>query len=113
MDIKERLNRVSVKELDGSKELVTEALIKLNQYINHMAERNDEEQQIAARRFAFSMIQTYAAGLLLEHADWASKKDKHPQATITATRWCSKNITSLLIPSEAYRMDSRTLALDR
>lgn len=112
MDIQERLNRVSVRGLDSSKELVSEALIKLNTYISHMAERNDEEQQIAARHFAFSMIQTYAASLLLEHADWASKKDKHPQATITAMRWCSKNLTPLINPSETYKINSKILALD-
>lgn len=112
-DIDERLHSVHRKELEISKKRILNTVVQLKQYVDLMSTMSDEEQQIAARRFAFSMTQTYAASLLLEHADWALQKNKDSLASITAIRWCAKDLTQLLSPSTTYRDESRGLALDR
>lgn len=111
-DIHERLSKINAQELILSKKRTFDAVLTLKQYMDSMSLMSDEEQQVAARRFAFSLTQTYAASLLLEHADWSLQKGNDPQASITAVRWCSKNLTQLLNPSAAYRNESRMLALD-
>ena len=110
-DIHERVSKINVQELSFSKDKTLEAVVKLKQYMASMVQMSDDDQQMAARSFAFSMAQIYAASLLLEHADWSVQKGKDPLASITAIRWCSRNLTPLLSPSDTYRDESRMLAL--
>ncbi|KTD56448.1 acyl-CoA dehydrogenase family protein [Legionella shakespearei] len=111
-DIGQRLSRINQQTLESSCETVRAALLKLKEYIQKMAVMSEEEQQAAARCFAFSLTRTYAASLLLEHAQWALEHNKDKQVVIAAMRWCSKNLTELIYPDESYRNDSKALALD-
>jgi hypothetical protein len=77
-----------------------------------MSAMSDAEQQLVARSFAFSMVQTFAAGLLVECADYWLQKGTNPQALIVANRWCAKNLTQLTTPSQVHQFGSRILALD-
>lgn len=110
-DIHERVSQIDVQELIFSKEKTLGAVVKLKQYMESMTQLSDEDQQAAARHFAFSMARTYAASLLLEHANWCEKEKKDPMALITAIRWCSRDLTPLQNMSETHRDASRMLAL--
>lgn len=111
-DMEQRLSRINHHALESSRETVSVALLQLKEYIQKMAVMSEEEQQAAARCFAFSLTRTYGASLLLEHAHWALAQNKDQQVVITAKRWCAKNLTELIYPDEAYRNESKALALD-
>ncbi|MCL9684001.1 acyl-CoA dehydrogenase family protein [Legionella maioricensis] len=111
-DILERLNGIDLQGLASSKERTLDAVMRLKEYMNLLSTMSEESQQVAARRLAFSMFQTYAASLLLEHANWSAQKGNNPLPLITAIRWCCKNLTQVLNPSEVYRNESRMLGLD-
>ena len=113
LDIVERVKGITAQELLFSKEKILAAVAVLNDYMQSMSAMGEDEQQIAARRFAYSMTQTYAASLLLEHANWFLQKNNGSLAAIAARRWCSKDLTSLLNPTEVYRKESHMLGLDR
>lgn len=111
-DIEKRLSRINHQELGSSGEKVLAALRMLQDYSQLMSTMTEEEQQVAARRFAFALTQTYAASLLLEHAEWALGQNKDRRIVTAALRWCSKNLTELIHPNEYYRYESRLMALD-
>ncbi|MGQ3892700.1 acyl-CoA dehydrogenase family protein [Legionella sp. CNM-4043-24] len=110
-DIHQRLQNIQASELLLSRETAQSALEKLKDYLKAMTSMNEEEQQLAARRLAFNMTQTFIASLLLEKAEWALRTHQDPAAVISASRWCANTMTSLLIPTAVWREDSRRLAL--
>lgn len=111
-DMLERLHKVQTPALNLSKQKTLTAVLTLQHFLALISERCEEEQQLAARSFAYSMIQTYAASLLLEKAEWSLHKNNDPRASLAAERWCSRDLTPLIDPSESYRQGSRLLALD-
>lgn len=111
-DILDRMHPIDLQELASSKARILNAVLELKEYMDSMSVMNEESQQVAARRLAFSMTQTYAASLLLEHAQWAAQTGSNRLASITAIRWCSRSLTQVLHPSEAHCNDSRMLGLD-
>lgn len=111
-DIVARVNSINAQELLLSKEKTLAAVGVLRDYMRSMSVMEEDDQQIAARGFAYSMTQTYAASLLLEHANWALQNNKGTLAAITAQRWCAKDLTPLLNPTEVYRKESHMLGLD-
>ncbi len=72
----------------------------------------DEDQQVGARHFAFALIQTYAASLLLEQAQWFLQKGQDSIAIATALRFCARDLTQLLDASADHQVQSRRLALN-
>jgi alkylation response protein AidB-like acyl-CoA dehydrogenase len=111
-DIEARVSTIQSDVLLQSKQRTLDSVNKLTKYLISMSQISQEEQQVAARHFAYSMTQTYAASLLLEQAEWSLKTTQDPRASITAIRWCARNMTELLNPSEDWRKQSRLLALD-
>ncbi|USQ13334.1 acyl-CoA dehydrogenase family protein [Legionella lytica] len=112
-DVAQRLDVITHPKLQLAKNNTVEAVQKIQSYMKSMAQMNPEEQQIGARHFAFSLTQTYIASLLLEYAEWALQKNKDPLALISATRWCAKNLTNLLEPSETHKKESYLLAMNQ
>lgn len=111
-DIQHRLSQITLQKLMLSKQKTLDAVDTLRGYIRSMSSMDDEAQQNAARQLAFSMAQTYAASLLLEQADWAEQKTRNSLVTITAMRWCSRNLTPVVTSSPEYINESRMLGLD-
>lgn len=111
-DIKKRLSQINSKELIQSQVKTQHTVQKLQNYIQSMPQMSDEEQQVGARQLAFALAQTYAASLLLEHAQWSSQHNKNTLPTITAIRWCEKNPPELLDFSKSHRKASQLLAMD-
>jgi alkylation response protein AidB-like acyl-CoA dehydrogenase len=111
-DVAQRLDLINNPKLLSAKNNAVEAVQKIQRYMASMSHMNSEEQQIGARHFAFALTQTYIASLLLEYAEWALQTNKDPLALISATRWCAKNLTNLLEPSETHQKESYLLAMN-
>ncbi|MFJ1268267.1 acyl-CoA dehydrogenase family protein [Legionella lytica] len=111
-DVAQRLDQINNAKLQSAKNTTVEAVHTIQSYMGSMSLMNSEEQQIGARHFAFALTQTYIASLLLEYAEWALHTNKDPLALICATRWCVKNLTNLLKPSEAHKKESYLLAMN-
>lgn len=111
-DVAHRLDLINNPKLLSAKNNAVEAVQKIQRYMVSMSHMNSEEQQIGARHFAFALTQTYIASLLLEYAEWALQTNKDPLALISATRWCAKNLTNLLEPSETHQKESYLLAMN-
>jgi len=110
--IKNRIDRLHLNDLQESIVIVRRAYEVLKQYLKQLELLNEQEQQVMARRLAYSLIQTYIASLLLEFAEDSFEKHNDPLPLITAKRWSTKNLTPLLNASESYRNDSRRLGLN-
>lgn len=110
-DIQQRLDKVSLKQLEVAKRQASHAVKRLQDYLILMSQMDDEQLQVAARHFAFNMTETYASSLLLEFANRKVPSGVDKSAVITAVRWCEKKHTRLINPSESYRADSRLLGL--
>lgn len=110
-DVQQRLHQIKLQDLIQSKVKVQNVAQKLQNYI-HSPQINDEEQQTGARQLAYSLTQTFAASLLLEHAQWAFYKSKDSITLTTAIRWCEKNLSEPSLFSEAHRKKSLILAMD-
>lgn len=89
-DIKQRLSLIKKQELIHSQVKIQHDTQKLHNYAQSMLQMSEEEQQAGARQLALALAQTYAASLLLEHADWSIQHNKDTIPVITAVRWCEK-----------------------
>lgn len=78
---------------------------KLHNYAQSMLQMSEEEQQAGARQLALALAQTYAASLLLEHADWSIQHNKDTIPVITAVRWCEKNFLNCFISQMTTKRD--------
>ncbi|KTD09112.1 acyl-CoA dehydrogenase [Legionella gratiana] len=110
-DLQKRLNQINLHDLIQAKVKVQHMTQKLQNYI-HSPQISDEDQQAGARQLAYSLTQTFAASLLLEHAQWAFYKNNDTIPMITAIRWCEKNLSEPSHFSEIYRKKSQILAMD-
>ncbi len=112
-DIEKRLKSIKATELTEAQAKTRDALTILYRFVDELAKKNDEDQQTMARQFAFSLTETFAASLLLEHADWALLNNHDPKPAISAKRWCAKHLTQPFNLFETDRKDTKLLALDR
>ena len=110
--IEQRLSQIQVDKLIPLVENTRRALNTLKQYLVSLQQASEQEQQVAARKLAFSLIEIYTASLLLENAQWTLLNGKDPLAVIVANRWSSRALTHLSNPSENYTNESREIALD-
>jgi putative acyl-CoA dehydrogenase len=103
-DIRRRLFSLATPTLSACVERVSEAVQRIEAYAEQAARSGREFQEAGARAFSFAIGRTEAAALLVEHAA-ASGDDV---ATIAATRWCSRDLTSL-VGGDAYHRAGSTL----
>ncbi|MCW8419290.1 acyl-CoA dehydrogenase family protein [Fluoribacter dumoffii] len=111
-DLYQRLGQINRKELIQSQVKVKAAIKKIKNHLISMPEMTNAAQQAGARQLAFALAQTYAASLLLEHAQWSLQNNKDILPVITANRWCEKNLPELVSFSKSYSNDSQILAMD-
>lgn len=51
--------------------------------------------QAGARGLAYGLARSYAAGLLLEHADWRLRVEEDRRGVGVAARWCEQPLAPL------------------
>jgi hypothetical protein len=105
-----RLDAVRAAELQEATDRVRVALRRLESRVTQSAGTERASLEAGARAFAFSLARTYAAALLLEHADWAvaqNAADRRP--VIAAERWCRRELTPLADADAAWREESEAL----
>jgi len=103
-DIHRRLFSLATPTLSACVERVSEAVQRIEAYAEQAARSGREFQEAGARAFSFAIGRTEAAALLVEHA--AAIGDD--VATIAATRWCSRDLASL-VGADAYHRAGSTL----
>jgi alkylation response protein AidB-like acyl-CoA dehydrogenase len=111
-DVRRRLESGRHTELQSAKHRIGEALGRIENYWGRGASAGPDSLQAGARAFAFSLARTYAASLLLEHADWLAQSAGDQRGVDVARRWCAQDLTPLLDPNETDWQTSRRLALD-
>ena len=87
---------------------VAEALRRIERHAQAVA-GDGELQRAGARGFAFALARTYAAALLLEHAEWSGRVEHDGRTRVAALRWCAQELAPLSAPDAAQRADSSSL----
>jgi len=111
-DALQRLDRVREPQLSAHVENVRSAVQALIRYSNRMLTEGSDFAEAGARGFAYGLCRTFAASLLLEHADWSSAIEHDTRAALAAQRWCEQDLAPLIAPDVQHRTESRALALD-
>ncbi len=111
-DATQRLESSSAPQLTQAIARVRDALHALDTYMERAAGEPPEFHQAGARELAIALAETYAATLLIEHANWALSCGLDDAAVLAARRWCSGLRTAWTIPDVAHRAVSRALGLD-
>lgn len=111
-DLERRLSAVVLPALTEAVRRVYEAIQTLREYVKRLTDPSGDVAQAGARQFAFSLARTYAAGLLLEHAQWRALRTQLPAAIASALRWCRRGLAEVAELNESWRGDSRFLALE-
>jgi putative acyl-CoA dehydrogenase len=75
--------------------------------------RDPQWREAGARMFAYSLARSYAAGLMLEHADWLLAQDRDRRGVASAERWCCKELAPLIDADAGHRESSHHLAADK
>jgi hypothetical protein len=111
-DLRRRLNAVHDPVLAPSADRVRAAVARVETY-QERTSQNLQCREAGARMFAYSLARSYAAALMLEHADWLLAKDCDRRGVASAERWCTKELTPLIDADADYRETSRSLAADK
>jgi alkylation response protein AidB-like acyl-CoA dehydrogenase len=107
--LERRLAAVRAAPLAPAVERARRALEGITRYAEEMAGRGRDALEAGARGFAFALARTYAAGLLLDHAEWSVAQGDDPAAVTVALRWCAQDLTPLVSADEAWREGSNAL----
>ncbi len=111
-----RVSQVTHSDLASSVLRVREALTCLTEFLPKAIQAGVDATQGAARVFAYSMARVFAAGLLLEHAQWSLESENDRRSAVSAVRWCASDLTEGLaaekLLSSEHLQASRELALD-
>jgi putative acyl-CoA dehydrogenase len=110
-NIEKRLENISHPLLTESVEQVRMAVAKLKGFLPQAVGKGAVFIETAARSFAFSLIRTFAASLLLEHAEWSIRNENDRYFVISALRWCRKDLTPLIYPEGQHNFESKILAM--
>jgi putative acyl-CoA dehydrogenase len=111
-DLRDRLEAVRAPALRPEVERVGTAAGRVAAFLRQGLEGGGDYLQAGVRAFAFSLARTYAAGLLLEYADWQLQAEGDSRGVSAARRWCTQDLAPLLDPGPHHRVESRTLAMD-
>ncbi len=111
-DVRARLKSIQAPSLLSQAETVRKAAGRIEDFHHGNLTQGPDFAQAGARGFAYSLARTYAASLLLEHADWLLKTDSDRRGAIVAARWCCQELTPIIHPAAAHRAESADLARD-
>ena len=106
-DARHRLDGVRLPELAGAAARTQDALGRIERYAAEP--RTREAAEAGARAFAFAMARTYAATLLLEHAEWAWRAEGDQRPAVLARRWCAGELAPLVAADAAWRAETGLL----
>jgi putative acyl-CoA dehydrogenase len=109
-DIGRRLKAVRVPALRATVEGVRAAAKRIEAFAEGALREDGDYLQAGARAFAFSLVRSYAASLLLENADWLAETEGDERGIKVAERWCAQGLAPLLDPDSAHRAASGSLA---
>jgi alkylation response protein AidB-like acyl-CoA dehydrogenase len=114
-DVRTRLAMIQSPALQTWGLRVREATGRIDAYLRRTspatALAGEGSLQAGARGFAFSLARTYAASLLLEHADWLLSKEGDQRGMAVAARWCAQELAPLRSDADNPAV-SRALAMD-
>jgi alkylation response protein AidB-like acyl-CoA dehydrogenase len=108
--IRRRLENIRTPALRPARERTREAVGRIESHARRGHDANFV--QAGAREFAYGLARTFAASLLLEHADWGQQTASDQHSIWTAERWCTQDLAPLYCPDPAHRAASRALAMD-
>jgi alkylation response protein AidB-like acyl-CoA dehydrogenase len=110
-DLRGRLETVRTAELQAPMKAVNAAVRRIEDFCGQQLADADF-LQAGARSFAYALARSYAAGLLLEHADWLFRAEQDRRGIAVAQRWCAQDLAPLLQPHDTHRAASRALGMD-
>lgn len=110
-NIVHRLEGITDFDLQDEKNKVLKAVDEIKNYFMSEIGNNGKFMETGARNFAFSLIKTFGASLMLEHAQWAIKNENEKIYLYTAKRLISRGLTSLYEINDDYEYQSFKMAL--
>jgi putative acyl-CoA dehydrogenase len=106
-NIENRINIISLLELNSSKEKVKSELNNLKVFIKENLSQKQDFIETTARIFSYSLFRLFSASLMLEHADYT----KDESFILSANRWCQKSLFSFINADEKYREENLKIIL--
>jgi alkylation response protein AidB-like acyl-CoA dehydrogenase len=104
-DVRRRLRGIKAATLSSCTEQTLRAVQRIEEYAARAASAGSEFQQAGARGFAFAVARSEVAALLLEHAN----AEADHAGTISARRWCARQLEPLVEADVEYRAGSVAL----
>lgn len=109
-NIKTRLSTVKHTALKNSVEKVKETTIHIIKSMETLATQDSAILQGSTRDLAWIMAQTFAASLMLEHADWCLNHSHKSTAPASAIRWIETNLTLPKAKDHSWLKHSQEIA---
>jgi putative acyl-CoA dehydrogenase len=108
-DLARRLDGVRLLELAPHVEKVRAAGWRIESHVTQAITEGREYREAGARALAYALARTYAAALLMEHAQWSVERESDRRALVAAQRWCARELAPLADANAAHRADSALL----
>lgn len=107
-DIQTRLAGINHAELQSFKDKTIKSMTDIQKVLVNGAQLNEEDLNTKARSLAMGLSRTYAAALMLEHAQWGLNSNDH-HGYLSAKRWFEQELFHLELAGEERRNDSRMI----
>jgi alkylation response protein AidB-like acyl-CoA dehydrogenase len=111
-DLRKRLDGIRVAELNGAVAKTRAAADTVAGFLPRALAEGIDYAQAGARGFAYALARTYAATLLLEHAQWSLENERDRRGVAAALRYCRQDLAPLSDPLADLRHDAKALAMD-
>lgn len=107
-DIENRLAGIKHADLQSFKEKTIKSMADIQKVLVNGSKLNEEDLNTKARSLAMGLSRTYAAALMLEHAEWGlNSHDRH--GYMSAKRWFDQELFHLELAGDERRNESRMI----
>jgi hypothetical protein len=111
-DLRRRLEDIQSPLLRDLVQRVRTAAVQIEAHAQNAHGDTTDYREAGARAFSYSLARTYAASLLLEHADWQLEHENDSRGAEVSARWCVRDLAPLVDPDPEHREISERLAAD-
>ncbi|MEK7433111.1 MAG: acyl-CoA dehydrogenase family protein [Cyanobacteriota bacterium] len=108
-NIYNRLEKITNSKLLDDKNKVITSFLNIKEYLKKASAENSDFWEASARSFAYSLIKTFSASLLLDHAQWSLENNNDDFFLTISKRFCNQELSPLIYPNKEYIDDSLSI----
>lgn len=105
-DMEAIISKTQSQDLESCVVKIKKQIDEIKKFAQKSAQESELYVQSMAREMAFVLVRTYMAVLLVEHAEWSLKNEKHQRSLLVVQRWCDNKLNLFKEHDKKHLSDS-------